>query len=137
MGPRVLLSDPNGMGLFDSHPHSPRETRGLRQGGGAMKKPKEIRRKHLQLVEEIGSGQFGKVYKGLLDESSTGGPPAYMVAAKEIRTDNADQAGVKAATEELMTEAMVMAQVGSHPHLVAIIGVRTVGRSIALPWGSI
>ena len=33
-------------------------------------------------MEELGSGQFGMVYKGILDEANT---PGYIVATKVVR----------------------------------------------------
>lgn len=43
--------------------------------------PREIRRADIQLVDKLGSGQFGSVMKSFLDESSSKhGVPKYMVS---------------------------------------------------------
>jgi hypothetical protein len=48
--------------------------------------PREIKRSCVSLTSKIGSGQFGDVFKAMLDESSSHrGPPAYMVAVKTIK----------------------------------------------------
>ena len=46
--------------------------------------PREIKRKNLKLIEEIGKGAFGTVWKGLLDESVGTSTPEYLVAAKTV-----------------------------------------------------
>ena len=56
-----------------------------------------------------------QVWKGILDESSAGGVPSYMVAvkiSKEAKGEGAD---------EMMREATVMAQVSGHPNLVSLV----------------
>ena len=83
--------------------------------------PREVRRSALTLVDQVGSGQFGAVWKGMLDESATGGPPSYLVAAKTI----IDSKVSPEATRELEAEALVMAQVSHHPNLVSLVGVVT------------
>ena len=35
--------------------------------------PREVKRSDIMLVEQIGSGQFGDVWKAMLDESASGG----------------------------------------------------------------
>ena len=48
--------------------------------------PREIERSSVRLVSKLGSGQFGDVWKGLLDESGGGaGPPEYLVAVKTVK----------------------------------------------------
>jgi serine/threonine protein kinase len=83
--------------------------------------PLEIARANIQLVTTIGKGQFGEVWKGLIDLSETTGTPAYMVAVKTVLDAQATPEGLA----ELVQEAVVMAQVGMHPNLVALIGVHT------------
>jgi hypothetical protein len=46
--------------------------------------PREIQRRHIARSEKIGSGAFGEVYKGVLDESQMNGIPGYMVACKSV-----------------------------------------------------
>lgn len=87
--------------------------------------PREIKRKALELVSQVGSGKFGSVWKGVLDEGD--GRPPYTVAAKTVIDDESDDA-----MQELLSEAVVMAQVGSHTHLVSIIGVITSGLPLVL-----
>ena len=92
--------------------------------------PREINRNALTLVDVVGSGQFGRVWKGTLDESSTGGGtgvPSYLVAAKTVKNSSSHEA-----TEELHKEAAVMAQVSHHPNLVSLVGVITRGDPLVL-----
>eukprot|EP00039_Didymoeca_costata_P013930 m.218320 g.218320 ORF g.218320 m.218320 type:complete len:2262 (-) comp15903_c0_seq3:2204-8989(-) len=85
--------------------------------------PREIPRSNVTLTQKLGAGAFGDVYRGILDESSTGGVPAYPVAIKTVRENVGEGA------QELYREAAVMAQVSSsfngHPNLVALVGVVT------------
>ena len=76
-------------------------------------------------MELIGSGQFGEVFKGILDESRSGGVPGYLVACKSV-IDPASE-GAK----DLLQEAVVMANV-DHPNLVSLIGVITSGVPLLL-----
>lgn len=39
--------------------------------------PREVKRSSITMVKAIGSGAFGEVWKGILDESSSGGVPGY------------------------------------------------------------
>jgi surface protein len=94
-----------------------------------IRAPREIKRSHLAMIEEVGKGQFGSVYKATLDESSTsGGVPEYTVAAKTVL----DAKASPDATRELRLEAMVMAQLGGHPNIVSIVGVITRGDPMVL-----
>lgn len=92
------------------------------------RKPREIRRKDLALVKVIGSGAFGEVWKGVLDESFSRNTPEFSVAAKTVL----DAKESPEATSELLSEASVMAQVAGHRHLVSIIGVITRGDPLVL-----
>jgi hypothetical protein len=85
----------------------------------ARRVPREIARTAVSLVSKLGKGQFGEVWKGLLDESAITGVPAYLVAVKTVLNAAANPDGLA----ELVQEAAVMAQVGMHPNLVALIGV--------------
>ena len=91
--------------------------------------PREIDRSHLTMIETIGSGAFGAVWKATLDESaSAGGMPGYLVAAKTVL----DAAGSKEGRNELISEAVVMAQLTGHPNIVALVGVITRGDPFVL-----
>ena len=92
--------------------------------------PRELKRGWLSLVDKLGHGAFGDVWKGLLKDGASPGVPEYMVAVKVVKqaTDSLDTAGFAAAEEELLKEALLMAQVETHPHLVALVGVITRGK---------
>eukprot|EP00729_Bicosta_minor_P015133 gene15133-29335_t len=78
------------------------------QNAERTRTPREIKRSFLNLVEEVGSGQFGA--------------PSYMVAAKTVLDSKASPQ----ATRDLQQEALVMMQLGNHPNLISLIGVVTV-----------
>lgn len=68
-----------------------------------------------------------KVWKGILDESSSyGGVPGYMVAIK-----TAKEAG-GAGADDMVTEATVMSQIKPHNNVVSLIGVVTSGVPLLL-----
>jgi hypothetical protein len=89
---------------------------------------REIQREHLRKIATVGAGQFGEVWKAYLDESTAGGAPSYLVAAKTVASKNASAA----ASQELHDEANVMAGLASHPNVLAVIGVITVGYPLVL-----
>jgi serine/threonine protein kinase len=95
-------------------------------------RPREIKRQNVALLEQVGKGAFGAVWKALLDESkSANGVPEYMVAAKTVLDKDANSD----ATDDLLNEAAVMAQVAGadgHPNLVSLIGVVTSGNPLIL-----
>jgi len=94
----------------------------------ALKPPREIKRRHLVMIEKVGNGAFGEVWKALLDEGARTGTPEYMVAAKTV----IDAANNAEGSAELVAEAAVMMQVIGHPNLVSIIGVITTGDPLVL-----
>ena len=73
--------------------------------------------------EKKGHGNFGEVWKGLLDDRDHRSVPEYLVAAKTVLNSSKSQE----AKEDLLQEATVMAQVGEHVNLVSLIGVITSG----------
>ena len=58
--------------------------------------------------------------------------PEYLVAAKTVKVKEGKDSECVAAENELMQEALLMAQVKPHTNLVSIIGVITRGRPKAL-----
>ena len=94
----------------------------LPEQGSLQKKPREIRRRDLTLLQVIGTGKFGEVYKCLLDEMEGRGVPEHTVAAKTVKSPAAT-VGDKAASEaeagkaDLLAEATVMSQVAGHPNI--------------------
>ncbi|KAH9504131.1 putative serine/threonine protein phosphatase, partial [Bulinus truncatus] len=74
----------------------------------------EIPRDHLRLVEILGEGQFGDVYKGMyFDKTGTQVP----VAIKTCKED-----GEECMSEKFLEEAYIMQQF-DHPHIVKLIGI--------------
>jgi hypothetical protein len=94
--------------------------------GNETKVPREIKRTCLTLTKKIGAGQFGEVWKAVLDESTVGGVPGYMVAVKTSLDTEGEGA------DELIREATVMAQVTGHKNLVSLVGVVTSGAPLLL-----
>jgi serine/threonine protein kinase len=103
------------------------QSQGSFLGHEGVSMPREIKRSAVLKTNKIGSGHSGEVWKGLLDESTTRHVDAYMVAIKCAHVT----AG-KAAAEELQREAIAMAIVGPHRHLVSLVGVVTAGPPILL-----
>lgn len=93
------------------------------QGSNGPVVPREILRGSITMLEEIGKGAFGIVYKALLKEDKRAG---YLVAAKSLH-DHAT------ATEkqELLEEAAVMAQF-DNPFVTNLVGVVTVGAPVLM-----
>ena len=88
--------------------------------------PREIKRSFVTLTEKVGAGQFGEVWKAVLDESRAGGVPGYMVAVKTSKVVTGDGA------DELCREAVIMSQLPTHPNVVALVGVVTTGPPLLL-----
>ena len=91
----------------------------------AIKVPIEIPRKQIEMVQHLGSGQFGDVWKAMLEEDGRDG---YLVAAKTVR----DAAASPQARQDLVYEAGVMAQVSEHRNIVSLLGVCTAGSPLLL-----
>ncbi|EDQ90094.1 uncharacterized protein MONBRDRAFT_16259, partial [Monosiga brevicollis MX1] len=84
--------------------------------------PRELARPAVTLLDELGKGAFGVVYKGLMREG--GGIPDYLVAVKSLHaTSSASD------RSELLEEAAVMAQF-RHENVVQLVGVVTVGKPV-------
>ena len=88
--------------------------------------PREINRSTITMIQRVGSGQFGEVWKSVLDESKVGGVPGYSVAVKTALEATGEGA------DEMTREALVMAQLGYHVNVVSIIGVVTSGLPLFL-----
>ena len=65
----------------------------------------------------------------MLNDGDNPSIPEYMVACKVVKeaSGSLDSAGAVAAEEDLLKEALLMAQVETHPHLVSLVGVITRG----------
>ena len=89
-------------------------------------RPKELRRESIQLLETLGTGQFGEVRSGLFQHEDTS-IPEFPVAAKTLRvtSSNATQ------RDTLFKEACITAQF-RHPHIVGLVGVVTVGEPLIM-----
>ena len=86
---------------------------------GREQLPREIRRRCVSVLEKLGSGAFGDVYKAVIDERSDKGVPSYICAAKISKVVDSGKANegrrvsMPGIEDELMLEATVMAQVVS------------------------
>ena len=94
--------------------------------------PRELNRGWLMFIDKLGEGAFGEVWKGLLNDGDSADTPEYLVAAKTVKVKEGKDSECVAAENELMQEALLMAQVKPHTNLVSIIGVITRGRPKAL-----
>ncbi|RUS76887.1 hypothetical protein EGW08_015356 [Elysia chlorotica] len=74
----------------------------------------EIPREHIRLVEILGEGQFGDVYKGMYFDKEGMQVP---VAIKTCKED-----GEETMTEKFLEEAYIMQQF-DHPHIIKLIGI--------------
>ena len=91
--------------------------------------PRELKRSWISLIDILGNGAFGEVWKGLLIDGANSNSPEFLVAAKVIKKPVADldAADTMVAEQDLLKEALLMAQVDTHTHLVSLIGVITRG----------
>lgn len=78
--------------------------------------PRALNRDHLELLNMLGEGKFGCVYKALLDESEVNKMPGFIVAVKISKSEVTDKQ-----RKEMMLEAVFMAQF-SHPNVASLIG---------------
>ena len=79
--------------------------------------PREIKRSKVSLTEKLGKGAFGEVWKGVLDDQGN----EYLVAVKTLLKETDDS------MQEMMQEAVIMAQIGQHPHCVGVVGAVSAG----------
>ena len=81
--------------------------------------PREIARGAVSLLDELGKGAFGLVYKGIMREVAS--MPGYLVAVKSLHeTCSATD------KQELLEEAAVMAQF-QHPHVTSLEQIKEEG----------
>ena len=76
---------------------------------------------YIRLSEELGSGQFGQVYKGLWKFSGC----TMEIAVKTLKPNTAEEDTVK-----FLQEAAIMGQF-SHPNVVKLHGVVTMGEPVS------
>ena len=98
-------------------------TKGLRFDeigvNGHLGIPREIDRSNLTMVGQLGSGSFGEIWEGNLNENKASNIPEYPVVCKMCQDENQ--------TNELIVEAAMMAQIPPHTHTLTLIGVCTKG----------
>ena len=78
--------------------------------------PAELARGSLTLLDEIGSGQFGAVFKATIQHNNL---PEYTVAVKTLKEDSGSQHRA-----DFLREAALMAQF-HHPNILQLVGVCT------------
>jgi serine/threonine protein kinase len=86
-----------------------------------LRKPRELERETVQIVETIGQGNFGTVDKAMYTERRG---PTFLVAVKRLHAQASSEA-----RQEILEEAAIMAQF-EHPCVVALVGVVTKGDPI-------
>ena len=86
--------------------------------------PRELNRASVRMIEMLGKGSFGEVYKGMFTDK---GSPGYLVAVKML-INSIDMATDRL---QLLSEASLMVQF-DHVNVVRMIGVVTVGDPLLL-----
>ncbi|XP_076440427.1 focal adhesion kinase 1-like isoform X3 [Babylonia areolata] len=81
----------------------------------------EIQRDHIKLVEILGEGQFGDVYKGMFFDREGMQVPVAVKTCKETSEETM--------TEKFLEEAYIMQQF-DHPHIVKLIGICSENRPV-------
>jgi len=79
----------------------------------------EFPRSRLRLQTVLGEGNFGKVWKAEADEIC-GHDGTILVAVKTVKENSAQKE-----VDDLIQEMKIMQEIGSHPHVVTILGVCT------------
>ena len=93
--------------------------------------PREIPRAHIELLGQVGRGQFGEVWKAVLSEN--GNIPS-MVAVKQAWSleEHEGDARLGVHIRDFMREAIVMASISPHINVVSVVGVVTAGVPLML-----
>ncbi|XP_025110216.1 focal adhesion kinase 1-like isoform X6 [Pomacea canaliculata] len=81
----------------------------------------EIQRERIKLLEILGEGQFGDVYKGLFYDRDGVQVPVAVKTCKETSEESM--------TEKFLEEAYIMQQF-DHPHIVKLIGICSESRPV-------
>ena len=68
--------------------------------------------------EELGSGQFGTVYRGVWQHSGSEGAAGEEVAVKSMEDGASEDDRVK-----FLQEAAIMGQFKNHPNILRILGI--------------
>lgn len=97
------------------------EEGGLRVSSSGIAPP-QLPRSAVQTVSKVGSGNFGEIWLATLDRGGMG--LKEKVAVKVARK--------KRAIDELLDEAMLMAQITPHPNVVGLVGVVAEGGEMML-----
>eukprot|EP00043_Microstomoeca_roanoka_P013306 m.130356 g.130356 ORF g.130356 m.130356 type:complete len:1666 (-) comp15720_c0_seq1:225-5222(-) len=84
--------------------------------------PTELKRHCLEMLEVLGSGEFGTVQKAILRDPKHTGVPSVLCAVKSLRSNFS-----AAERQAMLTEALVMAQLDFHPNVCGLLGVVTAG----------
>lgn len=71
--------------------------------------------KSVKLIRELGTGQFGKVYLGHLDDTNRTLVAVKMSQEIDVSIDSEKR-------QEFIKEIEIMRMVGNHPHLIQLIG---------------
>nr|XP_011413792.2 focal adhesion kinase 1 isoform X9 [Crassostrea gigas] len=74
----------------------------------------ELKRENIKLLEVLGEGQFGDVFKGLFTDKDG---VQSAVAVKTCKEDNEDSM-----MEKFLEEALIMQQF-DHPHIIHLVGI--------------
>ena len=93
--------------------------------------PREIGRKHLTRIRQLGEGSHGQVHLYQLGERDTG-IPTYNVAAKSVKAQDADVVSASSSTNArrmLLREAALGALL-DHRNVLATVGVCTTPRDV-------
>ena len=85
------------------------------------RKPREIKRANVKLLDVLGKGNFGEVRKGLLSEMP--GVPGYLVAVKALHS------AMDSDRNAALQEAVIMAQF-NNAFVVGLHGVVTIGEPL-------